>query len=248
VSLTQDEIEEQLRQLADALENMSEITATALEGLDQQIRPLFERGEKLENHAKAPFIQSMTTIGPSKVRAKDLDIWIVSHGGVASNAICDYLEKTGLRTRPENYGLICHKQHPGAPLNIPILVLYGDYDAAIKSMARRKYLSANATKMRFGLDIPELSLRRLISSFPEDPLGIIGFLNSFKIAKEDGLDDIEFLRYPFTNQDAKAALARLGLDVSMDAFVLRKRKINPKAMSSDIMELLEKYDGLEFNP
>ena len=177
-----------------------------------------------------------------------MDIWVVSHGGVASNAICDYLEEKGLRTRPENYGLICHKQHPGSPVKVPILVLYGDYEAAIKSMARRTYLSAIATKLRFGLDIPELSLRRLIESFPEDPLGIIGFLNSFKIAKEDGLDDIEFLQYPFTNQDAEAALARLGFDVDMNAFVLRERKINSRPLSNDVMELLEKYGRLEFNP
>lgn len=248
MSLTQDEIEEQLLQLANALEKMSEMTATAMEELDQQIRPLLKRAENLESRVKALFTQSMTKIGPSNVRAEDLDIWVVSHGGVASNAICDYLEEKGLRTRPENYGLICHKQHPGSPVKVPILVLYGDYEAAIKSMARRTYLSAIATKLRFGLDIPELSLRRLIESFPEDPLGIIGFLNSFKIAKEDGLDDIEFLQYPFTNQDAEAALARLGFDVDMNAFVLRERKIDSRPLSNDVMELLEKYGRLEFNP
>ena len=248
MSLTNEELEQQLLQLADALAKTSEITTTSIEELDQQIRPLLERAENLESRVTAFFTQSMMKIGPANVRAEDLDIWVVSHGGVASNAICDYLEEIGLRTRPENYGLICHKQHPGTPVKVPILVLYGDYEAAIKSMARRTYLSAIATKLRFGLDIPELPLRRLIGSFPEDPLGIIGFLNSFKIAKKDGLDDIEFLRYPFTNQDAEAALARLGFDVSMNAFVLRERKMNPKPLSNDVMELLEKYGGLEFNP
>ena len=248
MSLTNEELEQQLLQLADALAKTSEITTTAIEELDQQIRPLLERAENLESRVTAFFTQSTIKIGPSNVRAEDLDIWVVSHGGVASNAICDYLEEIGLRTRPENYGLICHKQHPGTPVKVPILVLYGDYEAAIKSMARRTYLSAIATKLRFGLDIPELPLRRLIGSFPEDPLGIIGFLNSFKNAKEDGLDDIEFLQYPFTNQDAEAALARLGLDVNMNTFVLRERKIDPRPLSKNVMELLEKYGRLEFNP
>ena len=93
----------------------------------------------------------------------------------------------------------------------------------LRSMAKRTYLSANATKMRFGLDIPELSLRRLINSLPENPLEIIELLNSFKIAKENGLDDIGFLHYPFTNQDAEASHARLGFDLNMSAFVLRER-------------------------
>ena len=79
-------------------------------------------------------------------------------------------------------------------------------------------------------------------------MGIIGFLNSFKNAKEDGLDDIEFLRYPFTNQDTEAALARLGLDVNMNTFVLRERKIDPRPLSKNVMELLAKYGRLEFNP
>ena len=248
MSLTNDELERKLLELADTLAKMSEMTATTIEELDQQIRPLLERAKNLESHVNALFTPSMTKIGPSNVRAEDLDIWVVSHGGVASNVICNYLEERGLRTRPENYGLICHKQHPGTPVKVPILVLYGDYEAAIRSMARRTYLSANATKMRFGLDIPELSLRRLIGSFPEDPLGIIGFLNSFKNAKEDGLDDIEFLRYPFTNQDTEAALARLGLDVNMNTFVLRERKIDSRPLSKNVMELLEKYGRLEFNP
>ena len=248
MSLTNEELEQQLLQLADALAKTSEITTTAIEELDQQIRPLLERAEFLESRVTAFFTQSMIKIGPSNVRAEDLDIWVVSHGGVASNVICNYLEERGLRTRPENYGLICHKQHPGTPVKVPILVLYGDYEAAIRSMARRTYLSAIATKLRFGLDIPELPLRRLIGSFPEDPLGIIGFLNSFKNAKEDGLDDIEFLQYPFTNQDTEAALARLGLDVNMNTFVLRERKIDSRPLSKNVMELLEKYGRLEFNP
>ena len=248
MSLTNDELERKLLELADTLAKMSEMTATTIEELDQQIRPLLERAKNLESHVNALFTPSMTKIGPSNVRAEDLDIWVVSHGGVASNVICNYLETRGLRTRPENYGLICHKQHPGTPVKVPILVLYGDYEAAIRSMARRTYLSAIATKLRFGLDIPELPLRRLIGSFPEDPLGIIGFLNSFKNAKEDGLDDIQFLQYPFTNQDAEAALARLGFDVSISAFILRERKIDPRPLSKNVMVLLEKYGRLEFNP
>ena len=91
----------------------------------------------------------MKEIGPSDVDVDSIDLWVVSHGGVASNAICDFLENNGIRTRPKNYGLICHKKHPGYSVKVPILVVYGDFEMSIKSMDRRKFLTANATKMRY---------------------------------------------------------------------------------------------------
>ena len=157
----------------------------------------------------------MKEIGPSDVDSDSIDLWVVSHGGVASNAICDYLQKNGLRTRPNNYGLICHKQHPGNSLKIPILVIYGDFEGAIRSMDRRGYLTANATKMRFGMDLPEISLKRLIETQPRDPMGIIEFLDSFKNAKEKGIDNIEFLCYPYSNQDAVTKLQNLGFKLGL---------------------------------
>ena len=69
----------------------------------------------------------MQPLGPSEPNADDMDVWVVSHGGVASNALCDHMEAQGIRTRPENYGLICHKQHPGISVGKPILIIHGDY-------------------------------------------------------------------------------------------------------------------------
>ena len=43
----------------------------------------------------------MQPLGPSEVDAESIDVWVVSHGGVASNALCDHMQKQGLRTRPE---------------------------------------------------------------------------------------------------------------------------------------------------
>ena len=112
----------------------------------------------------------MQPLGPSEVDADSIDIWVVSHGGVASNALCDHLQNQGLRTRPENYGLICHKKHPGDKVGKPILVIHGDYLDAIRSMDRRKFLTANAAKMCLGIDAPEIPLTRFLDSFPDDPL------------------------------------------------------------------------------
>lgn len=51
VSLTNEQIEEQMLQFAEALEKMSELTATAIEKRDQKIADLTDRIEALENAA-----------------------------------------------------------------------------------------------------------------------------------------------------------------------------------------------------
>jgi|TARA_B100001741_G_scaffold277014_1_gene248190 hypothetical protein len=52
VSLTNEQIEEQMLQFAQALEKMSELTAAAIEKRDQKIADLTDRIELLENAAK----------------------------------------------------------------------------------------------------------------------------------------------------------------------------------------------------
>jgi len=189
---------------------------------------------------------AMHPLGPSEVDAESIDVWVVSHGGVASNALCDHLQKQGLRTRPENYGLICHKQHPGKSIGKPILVIHGDYLDAIRSMDRRKFLTANASKMYFGIDAPEIPLSRFINSFPDDPVGFSTFLESFKTAKENGIDKIAFLRYPYTNQEAIDAFKDIGLEINMDGFALRDRKKKYSPRSKDVKAILEIYDKFDF--
>ena len=188
----------------------------------------------------------MKEIGPSDVDVDSIDLWVVSHGGVASNAICDFLENNGIRTRPKNYGLICHKKHPGNSIKVPILVVYGDFEMSIKSMDRRKFLTANATKMRYGMDIPEINLKRLIETNPDDPMGIIEFLDSFKLAKERKLDEIEFLQYPYNNNDAEEKLKKLGFVVDFTDFALRERRKKFGIISKEVKLLLEIYKQLNF--
>jgi|TARA_B100001094_G_C17673821_1_gene550072 hypothetical protein len=52
VSLTNEQIEEQMLQFAEALEKMSELTATAIEQRDQQIAELTNRITALEKAAE----------------------------------------------------------------------------------------------------------------------------------------------------------------------------------------------------
>ena len=53
MSLSNDELEQQLLQLADALAKMSEMTATAFEDRDKQIEALRGKIEALENQLKS---------------------------------------------------------------------------------------------------------------------------------------------------------------------------------------------------
>jgi|TARA_B100000959_G_C14610445_1_gene471846 hypothetical protein len=52
MSLTNDELEQQLLQLVDAMAKMSEMTATAIEDRDKQIQTLREKIEALESQLK----------------------------------------------------------------------------------------------------------------------------------------------------------------------------------------------------
>ena len=189
---------------------------------------------------------SMQPLGPSEVDANSIDIWVVSHGGVASNALCDHMESQGIRTRPENYGLICHKQHPGKSIGKPILVIHGDYLDAIRSMDRRKFLTANAAKMCLGINAPEIPLSRFLQSFPDDPVGFSMFLESFRNAKKLDLDKVAFLRYPYTNQEAIEALKSIDVDINMEGFSLRERKKKYSLRSSDVKSILDKYSDFDF--
>ena len=188
----------------------------------------------------------MQPLGPSDVDADSIDLWVVSHGGVASNALCDHLQDRGIRTRPQNYGLICHKQHPGVSIGKPILVIHGDYLDAIRSMDRRKFLTANAAKMCLGINAPEIPLSRFLQSFPNDPIGFSVFLESFKNAKQNDIDKVAFLRYPYSNEDAKIALNSIGIDVDLIGFKLRERKKKFSPRSKDVKAVLEVYQDFDF--
>ena len=190
----------------------------------------------------------MDSLGPADVIAAELDLWVVSHGGVGSNALTDHLVGQGVRTRPANYRLICHKQHPGKPVGVPILVLYGDYANAIRSMARRGFVRANASKLHFGIDSPEIALERFVDSFPDDPIGIKAFLKSFDDARATGLDRIEFVVYPFELDEVQAALQRLSARGEVGSFVRKERRRARVKETAALKAAIEPYLDWSFTP
>jgi hypothetical protein len=84
-----------------------------------------------------------------------LDIYVVSHGGVGSNAIIDYMEQnTSLHAKGDDEELYRQSCHLGSPVWVPLvrqqptptLVLIGDFWRALCSMKKRKWLRMNIAK------------------------------------------------------------------------------------------------------
>ena len=85
-----------------------------------------------------------------------------------------------------------------------------------------------------------------MQSFPEDPVGISIFLESFRMAKKNGLDKVAFLRYPYSNQEASDAFSQIDIDIDMNGFELRERKKKFIRRSKDVQRILEIYDQFDF--
>jgi hypothetical protein len=84
-----------------------------------------------------------------------LDIYVVSHGGVGSNAIIDYMEQnTSFHAKGDDEEMYRESCHLGSPVWVPLvrqqatptLVLMGDFYRALCSMNRRKWLPMNIAK------------------------------------------------------------------------------------------------------
>ena len=90
-----------------------------------------------------------------------LDLWIVSHGGVGSNALMNYMEKSTSikvinRTKHYGYGGTCHfgektlihvMRKNDTP---PVLVILGDIWNSMVSQHKRDILAMNIAKNRYG--------------------------------------------------------------------------------------------------
>jgi hypothetical protein len=113
-------------------------------------------------------------------------------------------------------------------------------------MDRRKFLTANAAKMCMGINAPEIPLSRFLQSFPDDPVGFSMFLESFRNAKENNLDKVAFLRYPYTNEEAILAFESIGVEVDMSGFSLRERKKKYSPRSKDVKMILDIYADFDF--
>lgn len=85
-----------------------------------------------------------------------LDIYVVSHGGVGSNAIINYMEQnTSFHAKGDDEEMYRESCHLGSPVWLPLvrqqatptLVIMGDFWRALCSMTKRKWLPMNIAKV-----------------------------------------------------------------------------------------------------
>jgi hypothetical protein len=131
-----------------------------------------------------------------------LDLYIVSHGGLGSNALIDHLDShTSLKVKkhddtttadPLLYYASCHLGNPAFVALVrhlqqqhqdgstttqqrripPTLVMVGDFWNAFQSMKRRTWLNMNIAKNLYGSQACRSKWENSRTIFPKDPAGI----------------------------------------------------------------------------
>ena len=77
----------------------------------------------------------------------NMDVWINSFGGCASNFLSHKLENVGLKTRTNEWkNEYCHYPYP-KDLGIPIIYLYRDMRHSLLSQEKRKFAELNYRKL-----------------------------------------------------------------------------------------------------
>ncbi len=144
-----------------------------------------------------------------------LDLWVVSHGGVGSNALHNYFEQNTnitirVKTRDDLHGGTCHLANPDIVSqirddNVPTLVIFGDILSSMASQSRRSILTMNTAKMRCGDATMKQSLKWNLEAFPEDPAAFIMMQRTYQ-----RLDNVVIIKAPYTNAAIVRALEILG--------------------------------------
>jgi len=189
-----------------------------------------------------------------------LDIHIVSHGGVASRYLAEYLQKKGIvaaphytsvahLNQPADRGLLIqYLQHPDVYnfqntshcatkliTNHPTIYVYGDIVNAIISQYNRGILHFNATKINLDRNYGWESLEYFIENFPNDPLGIKKQYAHFK-----GTPNTIFLEYPYDRDALKRTLKKLGHTVDVEDFMVKPRQTNYQEHDMELDSVLKR--------
>lgn len=162
-----------------------------------------------------------------------LDVYINSHGGVASNYLADFLYSYGINVNCEDgnlnmYRRTCHLSECISD-KTPTIHIYGDYANSIISMYKRGYLEINAFKIHYALsqefalesftgNNSQFSLDHFLNKYPNDPIGIKKMKDNFS-----GLKNVFFLKYPYSLIDLQSAFHYLNINVDFNNFKIKQR-------------------------
>lgn len=124
------------------------------------------------------------------------DVMVASIGGVASNAVTEFLEANGCRARTSAYNRLCHLAHPGFRTGLTYVYIEPESCTGPLVSQSRRSLTTHNTAKRWGHQVVDLDgISRL---HPEDELGVWQHRQSFRYAQRHGLDRIIRLSYPLT--------------------------------------------------
>jgi len=179
-----------------------------------------------------------------------LDIYINSHGGVATNYLSDFLYSSGFNVNCKNNNLPMYRRtcHLSECLDdkTPTIHIHGDYVNAIISMHKRNFLKGNAFKIHYSLsqefaleafrdNVHQFSLDHFLKKFPDDPIGFKKMKNNFS-----GLDNVFFLKYPYSLADLQSAFNFLNIDIDLNNFKIKQRSSDYRKRISSNQAKLQK--------
>ena len=177
-----------------------------------------------EEETSLPDIETFTTfnfvIEDSLIEyINNLDVYILSPGGVGSNHITDFLLSHNFNVRPDLLKCqdTCHYPYKLIP-DKKTIYLYGDVKNAVISQYKRELLHYNATKLQLKRDYDHKPLEYFIETFPDDPLGIRKQYNNIKNTPNTAM-----VQYPYTADSMKEAFDKLDITVDMSDFIVKER-------------------------
>ena len=149
----------------------------------------------------------------------NLDVYILSPGGVGSNHITDFLLSHNFNVRPDLLKCqdTCHFPYKLIP-DKKTIYLYGDVKNAVTSQYKRELLHYNATKLQLKRDYDHKPLEYFIETFPDDPLGIKKQYNNIK-----NTPNTVMVQYPYTVDSMKEVFHKLDITVDMSDFIVKDR-------------------------
>lgn len=190
---------------------------------------------------------------------QSLDLSIVSHGGVGSNALIDHLEQNHVHTKGDYdyYIQTCHLGNPMAVSQLrepstatPTLVIVGDLENAVLSMKRRNWLHMNIAKNLLAAQACRQKLKQWNRKVPEDPLGIFTMMQTYIVQSPQ---NVVFVRAPYTHESLQEALRLLEVipTLALEDFIVQPRSSRTEAERREVYEnepLLEKLVKHKYQP
>lgn len=167
----------------------------------------------------------------------NLDLYIVSHGGVGTEYMVSYLKHKRIicKLDAKCYKRVTHYAYPLCD-KTPTLYIHGDYLNAIMCLYKKHLLIPIANNIH---QTSSSSLKMLIDHDIDDPVGIKKQYSNFK-----NRDNVYMLKYPYSMQELQNALQYLNINVDVSDLQIRERNTKKSEYvncDKDLKQILSVY-------